>query len=78
MNKGGNKYKRAQNFGNVHNLIKCTLQCNYNMLQYEIYSSLPSLKLHNEIHSTSQNCTMKYTKEFSDKLIFLCVLILLN
>ena len=63
-------------------MIKCTLQYVYNMLHYEISSSLSSnetaqansqhcTKLHNEVHNLFYN-------KFYWKVDFLIVLILLN
>ena len=63
INMTWNKYKWTQNFENVHNFIKCTLQCIYNMSQYEIYSPGPS------------NQTAQRNAELHN---FLCVLVSLN
>ena len=55
-----------QKFENARNFIKHTLQHIYSMLQYEIYSPLPSsktaqrnwqhyTKLHNEVYNVLRN-----------------------
>ena len=63
-------------------VFKCTLQNNYNILQYEIYSHLSLNKTDNEIYNTAQNCKAKCTRccaiKFMVKLIFLSVLVLLD
>ena len=57
---------------------QCTLQYNYNMLNMKFVLPCPQIKLHNEIHSTRPNCTTKCTIKFIEKLIFLCVFVLLS
>ena len=42
-------------------LIKCNFKYIYNVLQYWIYSPLPSSKAAQKLHNTAQNCGTKCT-----------------
>ena len=55
----GKKYNWTQKYQNVNSFIKYALQYIYNMLQYKFILPHHQIKLHNEIHSTAQNCTTK-------------------